>query len=296
MTHPFKHVKKRTFVSLTLAAVVAGSALIASSAFAASATPTADSSSSAAAAQKSERGPGHGGKLRIEWDNPELATLLGLTADELKTKREAGQSLAAIAQAQGVDVQKVIDLEVAAMTKQLDQRLADGKITQAEYDTHKAKLADQAAQFVNSTFKDKVGKEGDVGKRGGHDGFGGHGILRSEEIASLFGLTTDELGTQLKAGKSLAAIAADKGVAVQTVTDKVKALLAAELAQKVTDGKLTQAQADAFKAKLDERISKLVNETPKAHGDREHGRHSKDADDSTDSASDAAASSGTTNG
>ncbi|MCC3374134.1 hypothetical protein [Cohnella sp. REN36] len=261
--------RKKTFVSLTLAAVVASTALIAGSAYAA--TDTTATTAPTASAQKSEARPGHGGQFRAEWDDPTLAALLGLTADELKTKRKEGQSLADIAKAQGVDVQKVIDLEASALTKRLDQALADGKLTQAQYDAEKSKLADRATQIVNDTFSGKDGK------RGEHRGFGGE--------------------TQLKAGQSLAAIAADKGVALQTVTDKVKALLTAELAQQVTDGKLTQAQADERKAKLDERkakldelAAKLVNETPKAHGDRKHGKRDGDDGDSANATTDAASS------
>lgn len=278
--------RKKTFVSLTLAAVVAGTALIAGSAYAA--TDTTATSAPTASAQKSEARPDHGGQLRVDRDDPALAALLGLTADELKTKRKEGQSLADIAKAQGVDVQKVIDLVTSALTKRLDQALADGKLTQAQYDAEKATLADSATRIVNDTFS------GWEGKRGGHRDFGGfgggRGILHADEVAGLFGLTADELETQLKAGQSLAAIAADKGVALQTVTDKVKALLTAELAQQVTDGKLTQAQADERKAKLDELAAKLVNETPKAHGDRKHGKRDGDDGDSANAATDAASS------
>lgn len=110
-------------------------------------------------------GKGHGGG----WLNnsEELATLLGLTTDKLQEAVKSGKSLATIAKEQSIDVQKVIDLQVIAMTKQLDQQLADGKIEQADYTTRKAQLTERAAKIVNG----KLGGKGDFkGGPGGRDG------------------------------------------------------------------------------------------------------------------------------
>jgi hypothetical protein len=93
------------------------------------------------------------------------------------------------------------------------------------------------------------GGEGRGGKMGGH----------LEAAATALGMTSDELKTALADGSSLADVAASKNVAVQTVIDAIVADEKAEIAQAVTDGKLTQAQADALQAKVVEHVTAIVN-------------------------------------
>ena len=83
--------------------------------------------------------------------------------------------------------------------------------------------------------------------------------------ASTLGISEDAVKAQLQAGKSLAEIAGDKTPAL---IDALVADAEARLAQAVTDGKLTQAQADERKAGLRDRITKMVNATPPAPGER----------------------------
>jgi lambda repressor-like predicted transcriptional regulator len=109
-------------------------------------------------------GPGgknHGG-ARI--DLTTVATALGYTtADELKAALTSGKSIADLATEKGVSLQTLIDLEVVQIVKNLDQQLADGKITQAEYDQQKADSTTNATNYVNDKHNSKDGP----GKRGG---------------------------------------------------------------------------------------------------------------------------------
>ncbi|MEO6318074.1 MAG: hypothetical protein ABIP36_04750 [Acidimicrobiales bacterium] len=52
------------------------------------------------------------------------AEALGVTEDELRTALEGGQSLAQVAEAEGVDVQTVIDALVADGTERLEEAIA----------------------------------------------------------------------------------------------------------------------------------------------------------------------------
>jgi ribosomal protein L10 len=85
--------------------------------------------------------------------------------------------------------------------------------------------------------------------------------------ADAIGITPQELRTGLEAGKSIAAIAGEHNVDAQKVIDAMVADAKAHLAQAVTDGKLTQAEADQRSADLEARITKLVNSTPPARPD-----------------------------
>ncbi|SFB52618.1 Short C-terminal domain-containing protein [Cohnella sp. OV330] len=289
--NPKKH-KKLAVTSLALAVAVFGSAVSVGSAFAATTkttAKTAQTQSATSTAQSTQvKGDGHhrGGGFRAGWNSAELAALLNLTEDELKTQLAAGKTLSDIASAQGVDAQKVQDLILSAMTAQLDSRLADGKITQTQYDEQKATLADRAADALTGAFSGKGGgKGGQGGFGGGRGGFGGLDLKDNADIASLLGLTTDELSTQLEAGKSLSDLAGEKGVAVDTVTAKVVTLLAAALDQRLADGKITQTAYDAQKAKLADQATRIVSRTFTGH-DGAHGKGGKARSDAA--ASDAA--------
>lgn len=96
----------------------------------------------------------------------ELTALLGVTADELKEAMKSGKSLATLAGEKGVEVQAVIDLQVKTITAHLDQHLADGKLTQEQYDARKAKLADMAAKMVNGELVKGIMKGGKGNFRG----------------------------------------------------------------------------------------------------------------------------------
>jgi hypothetical protein len=86
-----------------------------------------------------------------------------------------------------------------------------------------------------------------------------------DAVAAALGMTSEEVKTEMRAGKSLADIATIKGIKVQTVVDAIVVNMTAKLAEKVTDGTLTQTQADAMATKLTDRVTAMVN------GERQHG-------------------------
>jgi uncharacterized protein YidB (DUF937 family) len=273
--YAMKHTKKLAASTLALAVVIGGG--IWSGQFANAATATKQLT------QNVKELGGHfgkkGGGFKEITNNAEIATLLGVTADELKTQLEAGKTLAAIAAEKGVAIQKLTDLISKTMTTKLDKELADGKLTQTEYDKRKAELADRATKMVN----------GELGpKEGGHRGHGGGFLEGNAEIATLLGVTADELKTQLEAGKTLAAIAAEKGVAVQKLTDLISKTMTTKLDKELADGKLTQTEYDKRKAELADRATKIVNGElgPQQGGRGKHGHD--DEEESADSSADTA--------
>lgn len=73
-----------------------------------------------------------GGMHTVVWAS--LAETLGLTPDELSTRFTAGQTLAQIAEAQGVSQEELTTALQAAMTEGLQQAVAEGALTQAQAD------------------------------------------------------------------------------------------------------------------------------------------------------------------
>lgn len=90
---------------------------------------------------------------RLISDSEELAKLLKTTPEELKQSLQSGKSLAQIAKERDVPVQSVIDQQVQAITKRLDQKLSEGKMTKEEYEERKSKIAPFVSDVVNGKLQ-----------------------------------------------------------------------------------------------------------------------------------------------
>jgi lambda repressor-like predicted transcriptional regulator len=101
---------------------------------------------------------------------------------------------------------------------------------------------------------------------GGHWGHGGwHGL---EAAAEALGMTEDELRTALQAeGATLAKVAEEKGVAVDTLVDALVTAQREGIAKAVESG-MPQDVADKRLADVEQRVTEWVNST---HEDRPWG-------------------------
>jgi uncharacterized protein YidB (DUF937 family) len=105
----------------------------------------------------------------------------------------------------------------------------------------------------------------DANRPGGH----GPGL---DAAAKALNLSVDDLRSKLEGDKTIAQVAQEQGVDVQTVIDAMVADATAHIDQSVQNGDLTADQANERKSNLQERITKLVNEgKPKGEGRRGHG-------------------------
>lgn len=106
---------------------------------------------------------GHGHGPRAGRVSPEAtASVLGITVEELQTQRQAGRTLAQIAEAEGVAKADLVEGLVAAAREQLAADVAAGTTTQAQADEVEAGLTERITAKV-----DRAG-----GPRG-HHGHGG---------------------------------------------------------------------------------------------------------------------------
>ena len=101
------------------------------------------------------------------------------------------------------------------------------------------------------------------GSGSGGQGMRGFGFAGSMPtlLADALNMTVDELFAAQAAGKTVAEIAAAQGVELAEVVKAVLAPRAELLAQAVTDGRLTQAQADAMLATMTEQITARFEST-----------------------------------
>jgi hypothetical protein len=133
--------------------------------------------------------------------------------------------------------------------------VANGTITQAQ--------ADAVIKAIENARPDHAD-----GKRfGGARGIGVFGDVFGAAAKAL-DMSTDDLRTALRDGKSIADIAKDKGVETSKVVDAMVAAVEAQLDQAVKDGKLTQGQADEKLQDLRTRMTAIVNGDAPAFGGR----------------------------
>lgn len=184
-----------------------------------------------------------------------LAGALGLTGGAVLAPAVAG--------AQSADPGSS---RLSALRDVLESLVTDGTLTQAQ--------ADKVAAHLDSSMPMRGPRHhGGFGMRGG---MLGHGV-----VAGVLGITVEELHEARHDGKSLAEIAASKGISKQTLITRLVAAAQEQLADAVADGRLTQAQADARKARLQERVTAMVDRTGKGTGPGMHrgggmGMHPED--------------------
>ena len=145
-----------------------------------------------------------------------------------------------------------------AITEALAGLVSDGTLTQEQ--------ADEVATTLD---------ESDVPSgHGGHGGHAGRGGVDLDAAAETLGMTAEELRTALAVGgTTLADVAAAQGVEPSTLVDALVASGTERLTEAVTEGRLTQEEADERIADLPERAADLVErELRGGHGpDDGHG-------------------------
>lgn len=202
-----------------------------------------------------------GGPMRQGDELAAAAAYLGISEDALVTELESGKTLAEVANAtSGKSASGLVDALVAQEKSELAQAVKDGRLTQAQ--------ADQLQQSLEQRVTDRVNGTG-FGRGPGGPGFGVHGHGPGGDLAAAatyLGISQDALVADLRSGKTLGQVA--DATAGKSKAGLVAALVAqekAELARAVTNGRLTQAQADRLSAVLEQRITNLVDGTFPPH-------------------------------
>ncbi len=108
------------------------------------------------------------------------------------------------------------------------------------------------------------------------DTFRRGGGAKFDTIATTIGITVDELRAQVAEGLTIAEIADANGVNADTVSAALTDEMQSHIADHVTAGDLTQEQADARLATVDERVDDLLNGTLPLGGHR--GELGRDGD------------------
>jgi uncharacterized protein (DUF433 family) len=168
------------------------------------------------------------------------AKVIGISVDDLRDELEDGKTIAEVAEAHDVDVQKVIDALVA-----------DGKERLAEAE---AALPERMKDLVNGELRLGRGGPGHV-----------RGLLHAglDTVSTAIGITESDLRDELQDGKTIAEVAEAHDVDPQKVIDAVVAEATKRIDEAVADDELTEERAADLKENVEEHATRFVSETPR---------------------------------
>lgn len=212
------------------------------SAFAAT-SPTTSTTGAAATAQVQADGMHGRGGFGGKFISDSVLTLLKLDRETLNERLAAGSTLAEIAAEQGVASD---DLKAA--------------LTSAFKTNDKSQFSANLDNLIN-TEQLATGREDRRGRGFGHN---------LDAAATALNMMEDELKTELQAGKTIAAIADEKGISEDTLIAALETAINAEIDQAVTDGKLTADEAATKKEETAEQAQSIVNGEFMLKGDGSH--------------------------
>ncbi len=172
-----------------------------------------------------------------------IAEALGMDEAALLDALQDGQTVAEIAEAQGVALEDVIAALTADVAADLAAAVEAGDLSQAQADARLALHAANLEEFLNNqTFAGRFGRFDGMPMLGMRFMAGGNML---DSVAEALGLDADDLIAALQDGQSVADVAEAQGVALEDVSAALLAEASATLAEAVEAGDISQAEADA---------------------------------------------------
>lgn len=141
----------------------------------------------------------------------------------------------------GVDQDKVTAAMDTTKKQMLDEAVQQGNLTQEQADKIAAR---KDFGFGGMAFHQDKGREF---KKDHSLQFGG--------VANALGMTDEEFKAELQAGKKIQDIVAEHGMTTEEFRQKMQEIKKEAISKMVTDGKITQDQADKMIQRMDQRLN-----------------------------------------
>jgi hypothetical protein len=122
----------------------------------------------------------------------------------------------------------------AAETQAVNQAVSSGQLTQTQATPMLSMIGKGNFQFLGGFGGNR---KGGMGNR-----TGGGSFMTMKPLATALGLTPKVLMSDLRSGQTISALASTKGTTVTALQSTILTSVQTQLAQSVTNGKLTQAQ------------------------------------------------------
>lgn len=170
------------------------------------------------------------------------AELTGLTEEDIIAALEDGQTLAEIANGEGVTTQEIVDAALAEAESRLQEAVDDDRLTEERMDQMLERLAEELPERLEEPWQRIAPMGGAFGPF--DEGFG----TMYDAVAEVLGLTPEELFAELHDGATLAEIAETQDVEMEAVRDAMEAarvqLREEAIERAVENGRMTQERAD----------------------------------------------------
>ena len=188
-------------------------------------------------------------KLKLAGGTAALAVVLGggaaIAATQASPTEESKAIVADAAKQLGVSADKLDAALKQALESRVDAAVEAGTLTEAQAAELKQRIEAGAVPLLGI---------GHGPGRGGH-----HGFVDFAAAADFIGVTEAELRSSLEDGDTLAEIAKANGKTAAGLVDALVASAKADLDEKVTAGRLTEAQRTAILGDLEERLRDVVD-------------------------------------
>jgi len=176
------------------------------------------------------------------------ADTIGISIDALWDGLDNGKTVAELATDNGVALQTVIDAMVTAENVFIDQLLAEGEIDAAEAEEWRAEMVEYTTEMVNETLVNESFDD----------------LYFDDPLdvaAETIGMDIDAFWEALDSGKTIADIATENNVDVQTVIDAMVVAEATFIDELLAEGDIDEAEADVWRAEVVEYTTEMVNES-----------------------------------
>ena len=183
-----------------------------------------------------------------------LSDLTGVSVEDIRGARESGDSLADIAEANGVATDDYVAAVVDAATTAIDDAVADGKLSEDRAAEIKEGLSDKVTAMVTSEAGWHGRSRGWAVKL---DGKPSPVVVLSE----LSGLSVDEIRESWGEGTSLVDIGEANGVTKDAYVSELANRVTAAIDAAVEAGRLTEERAQTMKDGLADRVESIVTNT-----------------------------------
>jgi hypothetical protein len=154
-----------------------------------------------------------------------------------------------VAEKLGITRDQLEDAIQAAALDAVDEAEANGRLTAEQADNARERIeSGQGPRGFFDRRQDRREHRRDLVRKG---------IV--ESAAEALGMTFDELKAELQTGDSIADVAGEQGVSLDTVKAEITADAEAKLRVAVANGRITQERADAALARLSENLDEILN-------------------------------------
>lgn len=209
------------------------------------------------------RGGKQQGQKAFRQHQVKLLEYLQLDQETFRAERQAGKSLAAIAVSRGVSEQDLTSFLTAQMSERLAEGVKSGRVSEERAAQMKAAMPTRIADMIK---REGAMHQGPAGKRG-------QGSMADGKLLALLKIDTATFRSEMQAGKSLAAIAQERGVPQQELKDFLVARMVQRIDDGVANGRVDAAKAAEMKSRIEDRVTAMMTgKGPLHHG---HGKMAK---------------------